>query len=49
MVGGPKLVASKPTEAALDGPQSVRTAIIAWVIAAVYYFNQYVQRSAPAV
>jgi MFS family permease len=49
VVGGPKLVVSKPNEAALETPQSVRTAVIAWVIAAVYYFYQYVQRSAPAV
>ena len=29
--------------------QSVRTAVIAWLVAAVYYFYQYVLRSAPAV
>src|SRR5712672_688682 len=49
VVGGPKLVASKPTETAIDTPQSVRTAVIAWVVAAVYYFYQYVMRSAPSV
>src|SRR4051812_8208607 len=49
LVGGPKLVASKPTEPAIDTPQSVRMAVIAWVVAAVYYFYQYVMRSAPSV
>src|SRR5437763_1102790 len=49
VVGGPKLVASKPTETAIDTPQSVRMAVIAWVVAAVYYFYQYVMRSAPSV
>src|SRR5258708_38750814 len=49
VVGGPKLVASKPTQTAIDAPLSVRTAVIAWVVAAVYYFYQYVMRSAPSV
>src|SRR3977135_1772227 len=49
VVEGPKLVASKPNETAIDTPQSVRTAVIAWVVAAVYYFYQYVMRSAPSV
>src|SRR3954468_8827587 len=49
LVGGPKLVASKPTEPAIDTPQSVRMAVIAWVVAPVYYFYQYVMRSAPSV
>src|SRR5277367_120682 len=49
VVGGPKLVASKPTEAAIGTHQSVKTAVIAWVVAAVYYFYQYVMRSAPSV
>src|SRR5258706_2668601 len=49
VVGGPKLVASKATETAIDTPQSVRMAVIAWVVAAVYYFYQYVMRSAPSV
>src|SRR3954454_5194330 len=49
LVGGPKLVESKPTEPAIDTPQSVRMAVIAWVVAAVYYFYQYVMRSAPSV
>jgi len=44
-----KLVASKPNETASDTPQSVRTVVIAWVVMAVYYFYQYVQRSAPSV
>ena len=29
--------------------RSVRTAVVAWVITAVYFFYQYVLRSAPAV
>ena len=29
--------------------QSARTAVLAWLLAAVYYFYQYVLRSAPAV
>src|SRR4051794_10430813 len=49
VVAGPKLVASKPTETAIDTPHSVRAAVIAWVVTAVFYFYQYVQRSAPAV
>jgi MFS family permease len=49
VVGGPKLVASKPTETAIDTRQSVTTAVIAWVVAAVYYFYQYIMRSAPSV
>src|SRR3954471_4188207 len=49
IVAGPKLVASKPTETAIDTPHSVRAAVIAWVVAAVYYFYQYVMRSAPSV
>src|ERR1700745_1745223 len=49
VVVGPKLVVTKPTGTALDTSQSVRTAVIAWVVAAVYYFYQYVLRSAPAV
>src|SRR3977135_4711151 len=49
VVGGPKLVANMPTETAIDTPQSVRTAVIAWVVAAVYYFYQYIMRSAPSV
>src|SRR5277367_4083153 len=49
VVGAPKLVASKPTETAIDTPQSVRMAVIAWVVAAVYYFYQYSLRSAPSV
>src|SRR6266403_1815117 len=49
VVGGAKLVASKPTETAIDTRQSVRTAVIAWGVAAVYYFYQYVMRSAPSV
>src|SRR5258705_5330033 len=49
VVGGAKLVASKPTETAIDTRQSVRTAVIAWGVAAVYYFYQYAMRSAPAV
>ena len=43
------MVASKATETAIDTRQSVRTAVIAWVVAAVYYFYQYVMRSAPSV
>src|SRR3977135_11298 len=49
VVGGPKLVANMPTETAIDTPQSVRMAVSAWVVAAVYYFYQYVMRSAPSV
>ena len=49
IVNGPELVASKPAEKPLDTRQNVRTAAIAWVVAAVYYFYQYVQRSAPSV
>src|SRR3981189_552972 len=49
VVGGPKLVASKPAETAIDTRQGGRTAVIAWVVAAVYYFYQYVMRSAPSV
>src|SRR3954469_23715590 len=49
IVAGPKLVASKPTETAIDTPHSVRAAVIAWVVTAVFYFYQYVQRSAPSV
>src|SRR5262245_57044045 len=29
--------------------QGVRTAVVAWLLAAVYYFYQYALRSAPAV
>lgn len=49
IVDGPRLVVTKPSEKALDNRQSVRTAAVAWVIAAVYYFYQYVQRSSPSV
>lgn len=46
---GPKLVVSKPSGKAPDARQNVRTAAVAWVVAAVYYFYQYVQRSSPSV
>lgn len=49
VAGGPKLVVMKPTEAAFDTPRSVRTAVVAWVVTAVFYFYQYIQRSAPSV
>ncbi len=49
VMNGPKLVVSKPAEKALNSRQNVRAATIAWVVAAVYYFYQYVQRSAPSV
>src|SRR5690242_6916703 len=34
---------------AIDAPQSVRMAFVAWMLVAVYYFYQYVLRSAPSV
>ena len=49
IVSGPQLVATKPSEKALDTRKNVKTAAIAWVVAAVYYFYQYVQRSSPSV
>ena len=49
IVDGPRLVVTNPSEKALDTRQNVRTATIAWVVAAVYYFYQYVQRSSPSV
>jgi MFS family permease len=48
VVNGPELV-TKPANKALATRQHVRTAVIAWVVAAVYYFYQYVERSAPSV
>src|SRR4051794_22267098 len=49
VVAGPKLVASKPTETAIDTPHSVRLVVIVWVLTSVFYFYQYAMRSAPAV
>lgn len=49
IVDGPKLVVSEPSKKALDTRPSVRTAAIAWVVASIYYFYQYVQRSSPSV
>jgi len=49
VMNGPKLVVSKPAEKALNSRQNVRAATIAWVVAAVYYFYQYVLGSAPSV
>ena len=49
VMNGPKLVVGKSAEKALNSRQNVRAATIAWVVAAVYYFYQYVQRSAPSV
>jgi MFS family permease len=49
IVGSPTPVLSAPTESASDARQSVKTAAIAWAVAAVYYFYQYVLRSAPSV
>lgn len=45
----PKLVISEPPGKAVDARQNVRAATIAWVVAGVYYFYQYVQRSPPSV
>jgi len=36
-------------EAKLDTDKSVRIAVAAWVLTAIYYFYQYALRSAPAV
>jgi MFS family permease len=36
-------------ESAIDKPQSGRMAFVAWMLVAVYYFYQYVLRSAPSV
>ena len=36
-------------EDAIDKPKSVRMAFVAWMLVAVYYFYQYVLRSAPSV
>jgi MFS family permease len=49
IVDGPRLVVTKPSEKALGSRQNVRMAAVAWVITAVYYFYQYVQRSSPSV
>ena len=49
IVGGPKLVVSNPSGKALRIRKNTKTAVIAWVIAATYYFYQYVQRSSPSV
>ncbi len=49
IVDGPRLVITKPSEKALDSRQNVRMAAVAWVITALYYFYQYVQRSSPSV
>jgi MFS family permease len=49
VVNGPQLVATAPSEKALDSRKQLKTAAIAWVVAAVYYFYQYVQRSSPSV
>jgi MFS family permease len=37
------------SEAAIADPQSARMAFVAWMLVAVYYFYQYVLRSAPSV
>jgi MFS family permease len=49
IVSGSRPVVSMPAETACGTRQSVRTAAIAWVVAAVYYFYQYILRSAPSV
>jgi len=49
IVNGPQLVVTKPSEKALDARKHVMMAAIAWVVSAVYYFYQYVQRSSPSV
>jgi MFS family permease len=49
IVNGPRLVATEPPGKVLDTRKNVKTAAIAWVVAAVYYFYQYVQRSSPSV
>ena len=49
IVDGPRLVVTEPSEKALGSRQNVRMAAVAWVITAVYYFYQYVQRSSPSV
>ena len=36
-------------DGAIDKPKSVRMAFVAWMLVAVYYFYQYVLRSAPSV
>jgi MFS family permease len=37
------------SDSAIDKPHSVKMAFVAWVLVAVYYFYQYVLRSAPSV
>jgi MFS family permease len=43
------MAASTQTVSDRDARPGVRTAAVAWVIAAIYYFYQYVLRSAPSV
>jgi MFS family permease len=46
-IPGPVLVVDGPTKPGT--PQNLKVAAIAWFVAAVYYFFQYVLRSAPSV
>src|ERR1700752_649911 len=49
LAGNGGVVVSAPAEIASRTRRNARTAVIAWVVAAVYYFYQYVMRSAPSV
>src|SRR6201997_4309502 len=49
LAGNGRVVVSAPAEIASRTRRNARTAVIAWVVAAVYYFYQYVMRSAPSV
>src|SRR6478609_5554024 len=49
IAGSRMQLVSVSTETGSDTRRAVKTAAIAWVVAAVYYFYQYVMRSAPSV